>query len=77
VQSDFHLATAGDIVADPSAPMAFVEGIMEGREWVWDNGILKEAEVQEIKNNIVKEFAKKTRDESVYVSSFERFLSKL
>ena len=77
VQSDFHLATAGDIVADPSAPMAFVEGIMEGREWVWDNGILKEAEVQEIKNNIVKEFAKKTKDESVFVSSFERFLSKL
>jgi hypothetical protein len=57
--------------------MAFVEGIMEGREWVWDNGILKEAEVQEIKNVIVKEFAKKTRDESVYAESFEKFLSKL
>ena len=77
VQDDFHLATAGDIVADPSAPMAFVEGIMEGREWIWDNGILKETDVQEIKNSIVKEFAKKTRDESTYVSSFEKFLSKL
>ena len=77
VQDDFHLATAGDIVADPSAPMAFVEGIMEGREWIWNNGILKETDVQEIKNQIVKEFAKKTRDESTYVSSFEKFLSKL
>ena len=77
VQDDFHLATAGDIVADPSAPMAFVEGIMEGREWIWNNGILKETDVQEIKNSIVKEFAKKTRDESTYVSSFEKFLSKL
>ena len=77
VQNDFHLATAGDIVADPSAPMAFVEGIMEGKEWVWNNGILKEAEVQEIKTEIVKEFAKKTKDESVYVSSFEKFLSRL
>ena len=77
VQDDFHLATAGDIVADPSAPMAFVEGIMEGREWIWDNGILKETDVQEIKNQIVKEFAKKTRDETAIVSSFKTFLSKL
>ena len=77
VQDDFHLATAGDIVADPSAPMAFVEGIMEGREWIWDNGILKETDVQEIKNQIVKEFAKKTRNETTIVSSFETFLSKL
>ena len=45
VKNDFYLATAGDIVADPSAPQAFVEGIMEGKEWVWDNGIIKEAEV--------------------------------
>jgi hypothetical protein len=50
---------------------------MEGREWIWNNGILKETDVQEIKNSIVKEFAKKTRDESTYVSSFEKFLSKL
>ena len=40
VKDDFYLATAGDIVADPSAPEAFVEGIMEGKEWIWDNGIL-------------------------------------
>ena len=41
VGKDFYLATAADIVADPSAPDAFVEGIMEGKEWVWDNGVLK------------------------------------
>ena len=77
VQSDFHLATAGDIVADPSAPMAFVEGIMEGREWIWNNGILKEADVQEIKDDIVKEFIKVKPDESALASSFERFMSRL
>ena len=43
VGKDFYLATAADIVADPSAPDAFVEGIMEGKEWVWDGGILREA----------------------------------
>jgi hypothetical protein len=41
VQDDFYLATAADIVAEPSAPDAFVRGIMEGKEWVWDNGIVK------------------------------------
>ena len=45
VGEDFMLATAADIVADPSAPDAFVQGIMEGKEWVWDNGLLKEQEV--------------------------------
>ena len=48
VKDDFYLATAADIVADPSAPQAFVEGIMEGKEWIWDNGILKESEVAKI-----------------------------
>jgi hypothetical protein len=43
VGSDFMLATAADIVADPSAPDAFVEGIMEGKEWIWDGGILRES----------------------------------
>ena len=46
VGEDFMLATAADIVADPSAPDAFVQGIMEGKEWIWDNGLLKEREVQ-------------------------------
>lgn len=52
VKDDFYLATAADIVADPSAPQAFVEGIMEGREWIWNNGLLKEVAVNEIKEDI-------------------------
>ena len=48
----FMLATAADIVADPSAPDAFVQGIMEGKEWVWDNGLLKEHQVQAVKDAI-------------------------
>ena len=53
VQKDYHLATAADIVADPSAPDAFVEGIMEGKEWVWDNGVLREAQVNEYKLSLI------------------------
>ena len=49
VGKDFYLATAADIVADPSAPDAFVEGIMEGKEWIWKNGKISEADVAEIK----------------------------
>jgi len=52
VGEDFMLATAADIVADPSAPDAFVEGIMEGKEWVWDSGLLKEVELNKIKKTI-------------------------
>ena len=52
VGEDFMLATAADIVADPSAPDAFVQGIMEGKEWVWDNGLLKEQDVQRVKDTI-------------------------
>ena len=53
VKDDFYLATAADIVADPSAPNAFVEGIMEGKEWVWDNGIVKEVEYRgSIRNRV-------------------------
>jgi len=52
VGEDFHLATAADIVADPSAPDAFVQGIMEGKEWVWDNGLLKEQDVERVYNHI-------------------------
>ena len=52
VGEDFHLATAADIVADPSAPDAFVQGIMEGKEWVWDNGLLKECDVAKVKATI-------------------------
>ena len=52
VGNDFMLATAADIVADPSAPDAFVEGIMEGKEWVWDGGLLREKYAQQTKNRI-------------------------
>ena len=52
VGEDFHLATAADIVADPSASDAFVQGIMEGKEWVWDNGLLKECDVAAVKATI-------------------------
>ena len=52
VGEDFMLATAADIVADPSAPDAFVEGIMEGKEWVWESGMLREVEINQLKKTI-------------------------
>ena len=52
VGEDFMLATAADIVADPSAPDAFVEGIMEGKEWVWDGGLLREKYAEQTRNKI-------------------------
>ena len=52
VGDDFMLATAADIVADPSAPDAFVEGIMEGKEWVWDGGLLRERYAEQTKKQI-------------------------
>ena len=75
VRDDFYLATAADIVADPSAPNAFVEGIMEGKEWVWNNGALLEAELVEMR----KEFdAKQARlDESRKALAFAKFLQRL
>ena len=76
VQDDFHLATAGDIVADPSAPDAFVHGIMEGKEWVWDNGILKEVEIANYRKRI-NEASKSRRTEAEVVEVFRNFLAKL
>ena len=75
VQGDFYLATAADIVADPSAPDAFVHGIMEGKEWVWDNGLLKETQIQEYKDKI-KKSSRKDR-ENVLVEAFKDFIVKL
>ena len=75
VQGDFYLATAADIVADPSAPDAFVAGIMEGKEWIWDNGLLKERQIQEYKDQIEKS-SRKDREQTL-VSSFGDFISKL
>tara|TARA_E500000318_G_scaffold66992_1_gene61766 strand:+ start:6859 stop:7512 length:654 start_codon:yes stop_codon:yes gene_type:complete len=59
VRNDFYLATAADIVADPSAPSAFVEGIMEGKEWVWNHGALVEAELAQARERINKKVQKK------------------
>ncbi len=77
VQSDFYLATAADIVADPSAPNAFVRGIMEDREWVWDNGILKEADIAEMKKSIEKTWRDRSAREAKALSVFENFLKRL
>ena len=52
VGEDFMLATAADIVADPSAPDAFVDGIMEGKEWVWEGNVLREMKCNEVKKSI-------------------------
>lgn len=75
VRDDFMLATAADIVADPSAPDAFVQGIMEGKEWVWDNGILKEYRVAEYKQYISE--ATRRNMESRKLKVFEDFLLNL
>ena len=75
VQDDFYLATAADIVADPSAPNAFVEGIMEGREWIWDNGLLKEQDVERARDNIRSASSREL--EEVKLSEFKNLLSKL
>lgn len=74
VKDDYFLATAADIVADPSAPNAFVNGIMEGREWVWNNGIIQEHEISNMKGNL--DVPTKKREE-LALQAFEQFLSKL
>ena len=75
VQDDFMLATAADIVADPSAPDAFVDGIMEGKESVWDNGILKESAVAQIKQEIDEATLINLQERKV--SAFSKFLKSL
>ena len=79
VQDDFYLATAADIVADPSAPNAFVNGIMEGVEWVWDNGMLKTQELEKAKR-VINEAASKVDKkelEEAKLRVFNHFLSNL
>ena len=75
VKDDFYLATAADIVADPSAPDAFVEGIMEGKEWVWENGALIEKDIEAWRMEIYK--AKKFELDEKKLKVFESFLKKL
>ena len=76
VADDFMLATAADIVADPSAPDAFVQGIMEGKEWVWDNGILKESEIAKIKRQLDNAASARVLEERK-LSAFSSFLKTL
>lgn len=82
VGDDFMLSTAADIVADPSAPAAFVNGIMEGKEWVWDNGVLKEERINEIAQEIKKKTFKKgiknrVINEESAIRAFSQFLSEI
>ena len=75
VRDDFYLATAADIVADPSAPNAFVEGIMEGKEWVWNHGSLVEAHVEELKKEFdVKQRQRKAKQEALEFAKFLKML---
>jgi hypothetical protein len=74
VRDDFYLATAADIVADPSAPNAFVEGIMEGKEWIWDNGIVKEVDIENYMRQIKE---KRKNHQEATMAAWEDFVSKL
>ena len=76
VSDDFMLATAADIVADPSAPDAFVEGVMEGKEWVWEGTILKERKAEEVKSAI-DTLAGKKRLEEHKIDLFNEFINSL
>ena len=75
IQDDFMLSTAADIVADPSAPDAFVDGIMEGKEWVWDNGVIKESKIAEIKHEIDQATLVNIQERKI--SAFKTFLQTL
>jgi hypothetical protein len=75
VGDDFYLATAADIVADPSAPNAFVRGIMEGKEWVWQNGKLTEAQIQQYRKELQSAPKKKVVERKINEAAvFERFI---
>ena len=75
VKNDFMLATAADIVADPSAPQAFVEGIMEGKEWGWDNGVLVEQDIEAWKMEMIKTKQKALEEKKIKI--FGEFIRKL
>ena len=75
VQGDFQLATAGDIVADPSAPEAFVEGIMEGVEWVYESGILKAKDLDQMQKDL--KTARLNKLEETKLNLWKSFVEKL
>ncbi len=77
VQDDFYLATAADIVADPSAPDAFVNGVMEGVEWVWDHGKPVAMRVEEIEKEIERAVRNKKLNEQKKIQLFEKFINSL
>jgi len=77
VGNDFMLSTAADIVADPSAPDAFVQGIMEGKEWVWDGGILKEMNAQLTKQKIERLVKQRKLNEQTKLRVFSDYLLNL
>ena len=77
VKDDFYLATAADIVADPSAPNAFVEGIMEGKEWIWDNGAVREMDIEAYRKELDRKYVLAQVREEKNAEIFEDFLSKL
>lgn len=77
VGEDFMLATAADIVADPSAPDAFVQGIMEGKEWVWDGGVLREMNAEKARKNIEKLSRRKKLSEQNKLRVLRDYLSNL
>ena len=76
VADDFMLATAADIVADPSAPEAFVNGIMEGKEWVWTNSALKESDLRKVERDLDNASSKRELAER-QITAFETFLKGL
>ncbi len=75
VKDDFYLATAADIVADPSAPDAFVEGIMENKEWVWDSGVLVERDIEAWKLELIKTKRRALEEKKLHI--FSDMLKKL
>ena len=75
VKDDFYLATAADIVADPSAPHAFVQGVMEGREWIYENNMFREVDLDSIKRTIDGS-SRKEREQKI-LQAFETYISKL
>jgi hypothetical protein len=77
VGDDFMLATAADIVADPSAPDAFVQGIMEGKEWVWEGGILKERAATQTKKLVERYAKQKTLSENKKLNLLNQYLLNL
>lgn len=77
VQDDFFLATAGDVVLDPSGPDCWLNGIMEGVDWIWDNGVLKAQEVAKIQEKIEESVRARALDQARKFKLFEMYMHKL